>query len=237
MFPSSFDIRPLDFGDHCHRSSDSSSSCLMMVAGLVVLYLLLNNAQQSNQMMHGFPGATMGMLSHVSARFAQSTLPSAKSVYPACSSTSAKLVDVPPGSSAATDEHKKSNGKAVTSWMDAHPSSLIMFFAPWCQHCHAAMKTLGDLSCPVLMVNAEAIPEDMVSGSNAMHTLTHFPTFLAHVHGNLIVARSAAEAEGTLEKASAGNATADGVSGKVATVVRKTTPPATEFQKHLDTLF
>jgi len=79
-----------------------------------------------------------------------------------------------------SEEDKEKLGKKLKQFISKQNVVIAMFWAPWCPHCHSAMKpfNIASQQCKktkFLMVNAESIPRHAVQGDNAVVPLTHFP--------------------------------------------------------------
>lgn len=204
-WPQTYDVRPLDFGDHaltCRRQNDGLTSCLVVgVAVLIVYTIILQPRHQYLPMPpNPFPTAA-GMVSNVvqavSARVGELTTPKCVldggDVYKAMPKGLVALIDSEeaPGDSDAwkrmSDAQKTRAASAARAWLDdpKHARSIIMIFAPWCGHCHNAMPKLASAasegSFPVLMINAEAMPVEALTGEKALLNLPveYFPLIVA----------------------------------------------------------
>ena len=67
-----------------------------------------------------------------------------------------------------------------------------MFWAPWCPHCHNAMRPFAVASqkCPntkFLMVNVDAVEKDkLFKGENSIVPLTHYPFICKMENGKMV---------------------------------------------------
>lgn len=80
----------------------------------------------------------------------------------------------------STDAEKKDLAQKVEAEIKSSKEVVVMFWAPWCGHCHNAMKPFSEASqlrpnTKFLMVNAEAVDKKLLSGDNPIVKLTHFP--------------------------------------------------------------
>jgi hypothetical protein len=134
------------------------------------------------------------MLGNVSAQIAkvvtsrEDDTMDAGDVYPVIKNGTVDLVDAvnaakdPDAYKTISDENKEKNGQIVREWMKTHDNALMMFFAPWCTHCHHAMESVSKVTAtkefPCLMINAMTCPTHMMAGPKSIHELEYFPTYL-----------------------------------------------------------
>lgn len=91
-----------------------------------------------------------------------------------------------------TEDDKKSLSEKVKNVVKNTNKIVIMFWAPWCPHCHSAMRqfVLASQMCPktkFLMVNAEAVDKDkLFKGENSLVPLTHFPFICRMENGKMV---------------------------------------------------
>lgn len=109
------------------------------------------------------------------------------------------LIDAPGAKSNAdawksmTDKDKEAALAALRKHIAAHPKLVVMIWAPWCGHCHAAMpkflaatKELEAHGIHSLLINAESIPRTAWgTGANAVFKIEYFPTFCIKKNGKL----------------------------------------------------
>lgn len=77
-------------------------------------------------------------------------------------------------------EEQRSKFEAkVRAFLEKHDEAIILFFAPWCGHCHAFLPKFVHVAnkteVPVAIVNAECLPRSCISGDGA--TLVKIPYF------------------------------------------------------------
>tara|TARA_B110000046_G_scaffold141397_1_gene148089 strand:- start:1605 stop:2471 length:867 start_codon:yes stop_codon:yes gene_type:complete len=98
-----------------------------------------------------------------------------------------------------TDAEKDKCETAVRGFLQTHDSGVVMLYAPWCSHCHNAMKPFAEASkahkgVEFLMVNAEALPRSAFQGENALYNLQYFPSFAVQSQrGGALAAASSIE--------------------------------------------
>jgi thiol-disulfide isomerase/thioredoxin len=91
---------------------------------------------------------------------------------------------------------KTANATALRNFVSNHKQSgdacIIVVFAHWCPHCHAAIDNLGrflkahpDADVDSLLVNAEAVDASVFQGSGALVALEFYPTILCMTNGEL----------------------------------------------------
>ena len=121
-------------------------------------------------------------------------------------SADAKGSDVNPDAYKTQPESEKIElTKKVKQLIESSDEIVVMFWAPWCPHCHTTMKPFSvasQLSPKVkhLMVNANAISPQLIDGGeNSIVKLTHFPFICRMENGKL---KKVFEAEPTPEKIS-----------------------------------
>ena len=91
-----------------------------------------------------------------------------------------------------TEGDKKVLTEKVTKVVKSTGKLIVMFWAPWCPHCHSAMRpfVLASKMCPntkFLMVNAEAVDkETMFKGNNPIVSLSHFPFICRMENGKMV---------------------------------------------------
>jgi len=77
-----------------------------------------------------------------------------------------------------TQSEKNELTERVGNFVKSENVVIAMFWAPWCSHCHNAMKPFNEASqkCPntkFLMVNCEAVNKDMLNSK--ITNIPHFP--------------------------------------------------------------
>jgi thiol-disulfide isomerase/thioredoxin len=193
---STYDVRPLDFGDEYHRRTDMNS-CLIAGIAVLVLYVTVIEPRRSimgpMERIGPVAGMVSSMFGNVSARFAEvvtrkTGVMDAALVYNNIKEQTVDLIDAegaPKNREAyktLSEESKEKNGIQAREWMKAHKNAIIMIFAPWCGHCHNAMQPLSEVASrtqyPCLMMNAESLPTHMIAGPTSFHPVEYFPTFL-----------------------------------------------------------
>ena len=86
-----------------------------------------------------------------------------------------------------TDAEKAKCEAAARGFLKSHDQVVVMLYAPWCPHCHHAMKPFAEASkahkeIEFLMINAEALPRSAFQGENAMYNLQYFPSFATQTY-------------------------------------------------------
>jgi thiol-disulfide isomerase/thioredoxin len=203
-----YDVRALDFGDQYRKSVDMNS-CLITGIAVLVLYITVLQPRQPIMGPMGRTGSVAGMFSsmlgNVSARLTGvvsvniGTIDAAL-VYKNIKEKTVDLIDAkkaendPDSYKSVSEESKEENGAHAREWMKAHENAIIMIFAPWCGHCHNAMKSLSEVASktryPCLMMNAETLPTHMLAGPKSVHPVEYFPTFLVKKGTELTAAPS-----------------------------------------------
>ena len=75
---------------------------------------------------------------------------------------------------------------AVQAWVRRHPSATLLFYAPWCQHCHAMLPKYKEAAREVSdgavvgTVNCDNSPQ-----LTSLYGLRGFPTVLRFVDGEV----------------------------------------------------
>lgn len=68
---------------------------------------------------------------------------------------------------------------AVMSFLDKHPTCVVMIFAPWCPHCHTALPKFVEASksatVPFALINAEMMDPKTMHGDKALFNVQYFP--------------------------------------------------------------
>lgn len=162
---------------------------MVIAIAVLVVYLVVAQPRQSYAMSHNpFPaaaGMVTNMVTEVSARLVETVTPKktivdAGDVYQTITKGTIDLADSENSITNAdawkemTDAQKSKVVDAIRKWMNdpEHAYSVIMIFAPWCAHCHSAMPKLSAAvekdALPCLMVNAESVPVDALTGANAI---------------------------------------------------------------------
>ena len=81
-----------------------------------------------------------------------------------------------------TDDEKDMVDEGVRKFIKKHDKLVVMIFAPWCPHCHAAMGKFAEFAksnpkTKCLLVNAEALPRSsFAKEEGAIFPLEYFPT-------------------------------------------------------------
>ena len=67
----------------------------------------------------------------------------------------------------------------LDSKLKAHPTSMVMIYAPWCPHCHTAMPHFAaaaeQCDVPFALINAEMMPAHALQGDAALFQVQYFP--------------------------------------------------------------
>ena len=104
-----------------------------------------------------------------------------------------------------TDKQKTVNKKELEKILNSSDKMIVMFWAPWCPHCHSSMRDFNIASTksetPYLMVNAETVDKSAFTGKDAIVPLTHFPFLCRMENGNLVsVSKKAPTSENILSE-------------------------------------
>jgi len=100
--------------------------------------------------------------------------------------------DDPDATANQTEDDKKLLSEKVDTILKKSKKIIVMFWAPWCPHCHSAMRpfVLASQMSPntkFLMVNAEAVDkEKLFKGENPVVPLTHFPYICRMEEGKMV---------------------------------------------------
>ena len=215
MFPyENIHVKPLQYSSYSDsKHHEKVNTC--MIVGLVVVGVLLMVAMQPPRLAYSptmrHSAHVSGMLStirsisgRVASILAVDGVLDANKVYKQIPSGKVSLIDCP---KAETDPQawkkysaadKKACEKHAREWLKKHDKAVIMVFAPWCGHCHKAMPLFAETSSgtqlPFLMINAEAMPREALSGAGAIYSCEYFPTFLAKHGDEIKLAKSPQEA-------------------------------------------
>ena len=245
--PRTYELQPLtfdnDFKYDRYKGEDSSQMLLYVVIAFLMYQYLFPESSGGFTAMRDKAGNACGLLSSmVSARLSDTmggagTMNASKSNYKVgCDRV--ELVDFrgcakdPEGYTKMTEEEKKANGEIVKSWLKKNKTGVVMFFAPWCGHCHKAMPLFGETAkqskVPFLMVNAETVPRSLLSGgTDSVIQIEYFPTFAALANSELKIASTVSEAADT----AASEGTAPATAAQYASLEDNTNETQNPFDK------
>ena len=69
--------------------------------------------------------------------------------------------------------------EVVKSYLKANDKCALLFVAPWCPHCTAALPEFvaasAETSVPMAVANAELLPRAAIQGQYALVQITRFP--------------------------------------------------------------
>lgn len=104
-----------------------------------------------------------------------------------------------------TDKQKTINKQELEKIVKSSDKMIVMFWAPWCPHCHSSMRDFNVASTksdtPYLMVNAETVDRSAFTGENAIVPLTHFPFMCRMENGSVVrVSKKAPTSENILSE-------------------------------------
>jgi thiol-disulfide isomerase/thioredoxin len=108
------------------------------------------------------------------------------------SADAANSKEDPDATAKQTESDKKVLSEKVIKVVKNTSKLIVMFWAPWCPHCHTAMRpfVLASQMCPqtkFLMVNAEAVDkEKLFKGKDSIVPLTHFPFICRMENGKMV---------------------------------------------------
>lgn len=88
-----------------------------------------------------------------------------------------------------TDSNKAKNEDTIHAFLQANPEALLMVFAPWCPACTKALpeyaKAAESSPMPVAIINADMVPQTLLTGPDSLLNLQYFPHVAKHTNGGL----------------------------------------------------
>lgn len=97
---------------------------------------------------------------------------------------SVPAASAPPAADAGPEEVDPDH---IASWLESHPQAVLLFYAPWCAHCHAMLPHYAEAAAgaaaggvSIGQVNCDTSPQ-----VPSLYGLRGFPTVLRFVHGDV----------------------------------------------------
>lgn len=165
-----FSVEPLKYRD----PHGGSSTSLILFAGVIAIMLVMLTTPQAQKAYVPCSSVARNVAS--------------MAVKVITSKANLERVDADEVETPVAEEVKAKNELKVRRWLanPKHAKGIILIFAHWCPHCKSTLPIMEEMAkshkdVSFLMINAEACPQTLFSGSDAVHALEYFPTILAKV--------------------------------------------------------
>ena len=184
---------------------DSKKSiCSVVICALIVLIIYNMMSQPYVIYQKDIPGMVSSMAASLLGSDSNDDLPTADETSVSAKIEDLDKKDLPLSADAKnskedddatanqTEDDKKVLTEKVTKMVKSNSKLVVMFWAPWCPHCHSAMRpfVLASQMRPntkFLMVNAEAVDkEKLFKGDNPIVPLSHFPFICRMENGKMV---------------------------------------------------
>ena len=224
---SGFPISTLEYTPYT-PGKDCMSTCVLAGFATLVVFLVLSKPSSP---MYYPPAYRTGMQitsmvakvgDSVGARISNAATPKTSNMMPAAKSKT--TTGIPPTSKVSvidasnsvtdkdahktmTEDEKAKCHQAALDFVKKNTTGVVMFFAPWCPHCHSAMPDFSAAADttdhPFVMINAEALPPPAFTGPDALFALEYFPSFAVISGDKLVKSQASSPAELIAEAAKA----------------------------------
>ena len=194
------------------QKNNKLSICTLLAVVIMIIYLYTlmqtdynNEPYQRQYVIQSFLAATTKKLKSAN------TISGIKEKLEGVSGDVADVIDAPGAEKdenaykKCTEKQKTVNKKELEKILKNTDKMIVMFWAPWCPHCHSSMRDFNIASTksdtPYLMVNAETVDKSAFVGENAVVQLTHFPFMCRMENGNVVrVSKKTPTSENILEE-------------------------------------
>ena len=183
-----------------HENGDAQQMTGMCfgVAILVILYMLMKTQREVAILKYYQASSLSSGISGMISRFTSARLTNSpdqvdelmdemsNSTFQSAKKNGANLVNLTPAGKTeveynkVSEEKKKKAQSKISNYMRKHPDAAVMFWAPWCPHCHKTLPEFCSASLevkgkPFAVINAELVPRDYLTSGSDVPGITHFP--------------------------------------------------------------